>query len=143
MSDALRTLREHDRIVLARPRLRLDVRPFAGTWHKTNPAPQWIDRLVIQVKDGAEGDGLRVRIFGSQPPSPADWGEACAEALYASAIDASAGGAFVASYGFAAFDVEVEANLNLGLLIVATFVRWKRDGGADRFTREFFYRSAS
>jgi hypothetical protein len=37
--------------------------------------------------------------------------------------------------------VELQANLNLGLLVVATYVRFKEPGPyANRFTREFFRR---
>jgi hypothetical protein len=55
----------------------------------------------------------------------------------------SRAGAFAAHYRFDDFDVEVQANLNLGLLVVATFVTFRTAGPlSDRFTREFFYRTA-
>ena len=115
----------------------LDIAPLAGVWRKTNEAPQWIDRVVIR---GDNGNAV-VRIFGSAPPSPSDWGESRAETLYASSADSSSASALVTRYAFDDCDVDVEANANLGLLVVATFVRWRDGLRSDAFTREFFYRS--
>jgi hypothetical protein len=115
----------------------LDLSTLAGVWRKTNEAPQWIDRVVIRGDDG----NAVVRIFGSDPPSPPDWGESRAETLYASAADSSSASALVTHYAFDDCDVDVEANANLGLLVVATFIRWRDGLRSDAFTREFFYRS--
>lgn len=115
----------------------IDLSPLAGVWHKTNEAPQWIDRVVVRI----DGENAVVRIFGSAPPSRPDWGEAPAEAIYTSVADPSAATALLARYAFDECDVDVEANANLGLLVVATFVRWHGGPHSDAFTREFFYRS--
>ncbi len=115
----------------------LDLTPLAGVWRKTNEAPQWIDRLVVRIDDG----NAVVRIFGSAPPSRPDWGESPAEAVYTNATDLSTATAFLARYAFDECEVDVEANANLGLLVVATFVRWHGGQRSDAFTREFFYRS--
>ncbi|HEX7155107.1 MAG TPA: hypothetical protein VF618_26790 [Thermoanaerobaculia bacterium] len=113
----------------------IDLSPFAGSWRKTNEAPQWIDHLDARV----EGDALHVHIFGSDP---SDWGERRAEAVYATPADPAKGTAFLARYDLTDANVEVEANVNLGLMVVATWVRWKHDNGrSNAFTREFFYRS--
>lgn len=115
----------------------LDPTPLAGVWRKTNEAPQWIDRVVVHIDDG----NAIVRIFGSAPPSPPDWGESRAETIYASAADSASASALVTRYAFDDCDVDVEANANLGLLVVATFIRWRDGIRSDAFTREFFYRS--
>jgi len=115
----------------------LDLTTLSGVWHKTNEAPQWIDRVIIRGEDG----NAVVRIFGSEPPSPADWGESRAETLYASSAGSSNASALVTHYTFDDCDVDVEANANLGLLVVATFIRWRDGLRSDAFTREFFYRS--
>jgi len=115
----------------------LDLSTLAGVWHKTNEAPQWIDRVIIRDEDG----NAVVHIFGSAPPSPPDWGESRAETLYASAAGSSSASALVTRYAFDDCDVDVEANANLGLLVVATFIRWRDGVRSDAFTREFFYRS--
>ena len=115
----------------------VDLTPLAGVWHKTNEAPQWIDGLVVRIDD----ENVVVRIFGSAPLSRPDWGEAPADAVYTSATDPSTATALLARYAFDECDVDVEANANLGLLVVATFVRWHGGPRSDAFTREFFYRS--
>ena len=74
---------------------------------------------------------------------PADWGIVRTDNVYAGWLTSgdAAAGAFVARYAFPDADVELQANLNLGLLVVATYVRFKEPGPyANRFTREFFRR---
>jgi len=115
----------------------LDLTPLTGTWRKTNEAPQWIDRVVVRIDDGAPV----VRVFGSSAPSPADWGESRAETVYANAVDSKTASALMTRYSFDDCEVDFEANVNLGLLVVATFVRWRDGARSDAFTREFFYRS--
>ena len=66
-----------------------------------------------------------------------------AESLYAGAIDEATAAAFIARYDLGSLDVEMQANLNLGLLVVACFHRFKDGSGrGDRFTREFFYHAS-
>jgi len=127
------------------PRPRIAIETLAGSWKKTNDKPQWIESLIVETTGETEGDEIFVTIFGSSPPSPRLWGRARAETIYSGGIatgDARAG-AFATHYRFDDFEVEVQANLNLGLLVVATFVRFREAGRMnDRFTREFFYRDA-
>ena len=129
-----------DRPDLNPPRPRIAVETLAGSWKKTNDKQQWIDSLIVDT----EGDALYVTIFGSAPPSPPSWGRKRAEVLYSGGIGTgdTRAGAFTTHYRFDDFDVEVQANLNLGLLVVATFVTFRHSGPlSDRFTREFFYRA--
>ncbi|HEY0157951.1 MAG TPA: hypothetical protein VGF28_11750 [Thermoanaerobaculia bacterium] len=121
---------------------RIDIEPMAGRWLKTNDKPQWIGSADVKV----DGDRLMVRLHGGGlGPTPRDWGTVPTEAVYASRIDTSDAhaGAFVCKYAFDDFDVEVQANLNLGLLVIATYVTFRKPGPhANRFTREFFRRDA-
>ena len=115
---------------------------MAGEWVRTNDKPQWIGALDVR----ADGDGLLVRVYGGGAgPSPQEWGVARSTTVYAGALtsgDASAG-AFIAHYTLPDADVELQANLNLGLLVVATYITFRDKGQyADRFTREFFWRTA-
>ena len=128
-----------DRPDLKPPRPRIAIETLAGSWKKTNDKAQWIDSLIVDTV----GDDLYVTIFGSSSPSPQSWGRVRAEVLYSGGIGTgdSRAGAFAANYRFDDFDVAVQANLNLGLLVVATFVTFRNAGPlSDRFTREFFYR---
>lgn len=133
-------LRQWERAALPAPRPRVAVEPMAGTWVRTNEKPQWIGGLDVRV----DGDDLLVHVHGGGAgPTPADWGVARTSTVYASDLssgDARAG-AFVAHFTLPDADVELQANLNLGLLVVATFVTFREPGPhANRFTREFFGR---
>jgi hypothetical protein len=137
--EQLEFARGSEAVALPPPRPRIAVEPMAGRWLKTNDATQWIHRLDVRV----DGDALHVHVFGGASPSPADWGSVRSATVYASSFrngDAHGGG-FIAFFEFPDMSVELQANLNLGLLVVATFVRFHEPGPhADRFTREFFRR---
>lgn len=125
---------------LPAPRPRIAIESMAGTWQKTNGTPQWIDSLIVDVED----DRLFVTVFGSAWPSPPDWGRVRAGAVFGASVAdaASPAGGFIAHYRFDGMHVELQANLNLGLLVVATFVTFTEPGEfSDRFTREFFFRA--
>ena len=136
MPEASRIL---DEIDIPPPRPRTGIEAMSGTWLKTNDKPNWISRVVVETSD----DQLWVSVWGEQPPIAPSWGRVKASRLYASrpgSGDASAG-AFVAFFERDGMSIELQANLNLGLLVVATFVRFNEPGPyADRFTREFFFR---
>jgi hypothetical protein len=136
----LEIVRESERVVLPVPRPRVGIELMAGRWTKTNDTAQWIGGLEVTV----DGDALLVHVRGGGAgPTPADWGTARTDIVYGSSVsnaDAKAG-AFVARFELPEADVELQANLNLGLLVVATFIRFREPGAnADRFTREFFHR---
>jgi hypothetical protein len=106
----------------------IDLTPFLGRWRKTHEGPNWINSLEIRQ----DGGRLAVRVLGDT--SAADWGESTTESLYA--------GAFIARFACDEFTTELQANVNLGLLVVAGFHRFN-DHRANLFTREFFYQEAS
>lgn len=129
-----------DDIDIPSPRPPVDVGVMTGTWLKTNGKPNWISRLVVEEIDG----NLSVSVWGEQPPSPSFWGTAKASRLYASRPSSgdARGGAFVVFFELDGMSIELQANLNLGLLVVATFIRFREPGPlADRFTREFYFRA--
>jgi hypothetical protein len=131
-------LREWERVAPAPPAPRVAVELMAGRWLKTNEKAQWIGRVDIDV----DGDDLVVHVFGGGlGPSPADWGTARSEILYGSWLTSGDGlaGAFLCRFELPDASVEVQGNLNLGLLVVATYVTFREPGPhANRFTREFF-----
>jgi hypothetical protein len=134
----LKALRDHDRVEVSSP-APLDLEPFLGTWEKTNERPgQWIRRVAI-AREGARN--IAVHLWGGDPPSPQDWGASPADALFASAINGSTGAAFIARFDLGFLQSEMQGNVNLGLLVLAGYNRF-RDGSdrSDLFTREFFHR---
>ena len=136
----MKVLREHDRVETPSP-APLDLTPFLGHWTKTNEKPgQWIERVEIE-RDGDAN--IRIRLWGGDAPSPSEWGTVPASALFATAVDSSRGGAFIARYDFGFMQSELQANVNLGLLVLAGYHRFL-DGSSrsDLFTREFFHQEA-
>lgn len=127
-------------VTMTSPQPRIESEIMDGRWLKTNETPQWIDSLEIDTVGGQ----TFVHIHGSSAPSPPDWGRVPCTHVFANAPDttnARAGG-LIAHYDFDGMRVEVQANYNLGLLVVATFVNFKTPGPlSDRFTREFFFRA--
>jgi hypothetical protein len=117
----------------------LTLQPLAGRWIKTNhDDAQWIRAIDVD----ASGSKLRVRVHGDA--SASDWGEVETDDVYALAPDSQDGAAFVAHFTLPKHEVSLEANMNLGLLVVAAFTRRRDDPGAvGQFTREFFYRSGA
>ena len=140
MSEEVQACRRTEVVPPRAPRPRVGVEAMAGRWLKTSDGPQWIESLDVAV----HGDALRVRVHGgTTAPSPDDWGLAESEFVYASSLATgdARGGGFVTRYELGDMSVELQANLNLGLLVVATFISFRTPGPfADRFTREFFRR---
>ena len=133
----VQVLREHDRVDVP-PGSGMDLTPFFGKWARTNEVGgQWIERVEIQP-DG--DDGIRVHVWGADSPSPADWGAVRAEALFANAIASNTGSAFITRYDFGFMESELQGNVNLGLLVLAGYHRFRDGSGADLFSREFYRR---
>ena len=140
MSEGVQACRPAEVALPRAPRPRVGVEAMTGRWLKTSDAPQWIESLDVT----ADGDVLRIHVHGgTTEPSPADWGTVSSKIVYASSMATgdARGGGFVSQYELGDMDIELQANLNLGLLVVATFVSFRTAGAfADRFTREFVRR---
>jgi hypothetical protein len=110
----------------------LDVAILAGDWRNTN-AEGGIARIVCTP----QGDGtMRVRCFGRS----GDWGEVDAP-LYSFTFESRQAGAFSAVFDLGYEEVRVQANVKAGVLVVASFNRFKDDSGrSNYFDREFFHR---
>jgi len=141
MAEPSYSRRAHEDVTRSGPPPRIEAEVMDGRWFKTNDKLQWIERL--EIDSDTDAGETYVQIHGGAAPSPADWGRVRCDLLFANAADtanARAGG-FIAHYDFDDMRVEVQANYNLGLLVVATFVNFKTPGAlSDRFTREFFFR---
>ncbi|MBV9927199.1 MAG: hypothetical protein JOZ96_19435 [Acidobacteria bacterium] len=117
----------------------LDIAPLVGTWVNTKKDTGGFVRLAIAEREGR----LFLRAFAADTPELCDWGEveAFAYANNVASHKAVALSAFLDA-GFA--EVAFQGNLNLGLLVLVTFNRFKHDGErANYINREFFYRLKS
>jgi hypothetical protein len=112
--------------------------PLLGEWVNTNAWTRGIAKVVIS----RQGDGIFIRVLGASSPSPRDWGEAKADALYASSVGSSEAIALTATYDFGFLATRLEGNLSLGLLVIANFNTFRDGSGrSNYFSREFFYHS--
>ncbi|WP_089933473.1 hypothetical protein [Candidatus Entotheonella palauensis] len=113
----------------------LDPTSLLGTWMNTNGASGGMAKVILTLKDGA----LTVRVIGADEPEPHDWGEITA-AVYAKSVDSKDGMAFSATYDFGFMATHLQVNVKQGVLVIASFTRFKDDSGrANYFVREFFY----
>ena len=114
----------------------VDPAPLAGTWHNTNPAARGIARINLERTNGA----FTARVAGVGGAAPVDWGRAPA-IPFAHDAAARAAMAFRAAYDFGFQQVELQANVKQGVLVVASFNSFAAgDPRSSYFTREFFYR---
>ena len=108
---------------------------FCGDWTTTNGATKGITRIRIARRDG----GLVVHAFGASQPDLSDWGETQAE-VFIEAGDPSRIRAFRAVYDFGFLETHLQAKTEKGVLVVASFNRFKdQSGRSNYFSREFFY----
>jgi hypothetical protein len=116
-------------------RRRLDPANLAGRWINTNSHGRGIQEIAIDV----DRDEVRLRAFSIASEALCAWGTTQADGVYGSDVRAQTGMAFTARYDFGAFQTELQGNMNLGLLVVASF---NRVGalGHDYFAREFYRR---
>lgn len=111
----------------------LDLRDLLGDWRNTN-ASGGIARIVCE--SAVEGR-MAVRCHSDVR----DWGVVDAP-VFAFTFDGRNAGAFSAVYDFGFEEVRLQANVKLGVLVVATFNRFTDESGrSSYFDREFFYRT--
>jgi len=131
-------LRAGDRAELANDGVdrTIDVTPFVGTWVNTMRDTQSFVKLIVSDQDGK----LFVQAFAAASPELCDWGAVEAQ-VFADRVDSSKGAGFSAHYDTGSIDVAFQVNMNLGLLVLLTFNRFK-DGSsrANYINREFFHR---
>jgi len=136
--DSYKYTREEDRVQpegnLERP---IDVTPLLGDWRNTNTGSKGISRVVL-TKDG--GGGLTIAVFGSCDGSPQSWGEVKIDAVYAKGAGSLDPMGFQARYDFDFMETRLDANLSLGLLVIAGLNTFKDSSGrSNYFSREFFH----
>jgi hypothetical protein len=130
--------RAGDRAELARDGVdrTIDLAPFVGTWINTMRDTQGFVKLIVSSRDGK----LFVQAFAAAAPDLCDWGEIEANA-FADRVDSRKGAGFAAHYGTESIDVAFQANMNLGLLVLLTFNRFKDGSNRSNYIcREFFHR---
>jgi hypothetical protein len=116
----------------------IDPSPLLGHWINTNTTTPGMARVIVS---GSGGD-VSIRVIAASGPAPLEWGDADVEVVYSAGVHSAAAMAFVANYDFGFVETRVEANLSLGLLVIATFNTFRDGSGrSNYFAREFFYRA--
>jgi hypothetical protein len=113
----------------------VDLRELTGLWRNTKRDTRVIRELILRKSD----DGYELNAFGAG--APRDWGKVVV-IPHASGVDAQDPAGFLAVYNFDFMQMFLAANVNKGLLIIASYNTF-RDGSrrSNYFSREFFYRA--
>jgi hypothetical protein len=139
----------------------IDAGPLVGRWRNPDEGSGGISNLDLELRDGR----LYVRAAGFGPDGPIDWGEVPAELYsdismtgggrgavgpdaagqvppnYADLSSTGGGPAFLASFDHGFGKVDLQARLNLGLLVVAIYSEFTDDSGRPNyFLRPVFVR---
>src|SRR5437763_2507372 len=108
---------------------------LAGRWINTNLHTRGVQEIAIDI----DHDRVNLRAFSVGRERLCAWGATQADLICGSDVRAKTGIAFTARYDFGVFQTELQGNLNLGLLVVASFNRVGAIGN-DYFAREFYRR---
>jgi hypothetical protein len=137
--NAVQAVRADEKVESADPGpFEIDPSPLLGHWTNTNTTTPGIAGVAISGGDG----GLSIRVRAASGPTPREWGDANIEVVYSAGVHSRAAMAFVARYDFGLVETRLEANLSLGLLVIATFNTFRDGSGrSNYFAREFFHRA--
>jgi hypothetical protein len=120
------------------PRLRrsasnVDLSSLIGRWKSTRRDT----KVICELELARKADSYVLHAFGAG--APRDWGEVTVTP-HASNVDGQDATAFQATYDFTFMQLHLAANVNKGLLIIATYHTFC-DGSnrSNYFAREFFY----
>src|SRR5262245_59300351 len=116
----------------------IDASSLCGSWVNTNNETRGIQRVVLREIDG----DLHVRVTAAGPSGPIEWGEIKVASVYATDSGSRNAGAFEAHYDFGFMKALLQANLSLGLLVVAGLNTFEDESHrSNYFSREFYYRA--
>ncbi len=130
--------RKRDRLEGPLEPSRISTAPLVGSWINTNPE----SRGIVGVRFDTGSNDIAIEVLGAGEPGPIQWGAAPVCTPYARSIaDPEAEGG-TAVFDFGSTVTDLQANVNQGLLIVATLTRFSDGSGrANLFAREFFRRT--
>jgi hypothetical protein len=113
----------------------VDLGELTGLWKNTNRATR-VTRELTLTKNG---DVYELNAFGAG--APRDWGKIVVTP-HAGGVDAHDPAGFFGVYDFDFMQMFLAANMNKGLLIIASYNTFRDGSGrSNYFSREFFYRA--
>jgi hypothetical protein len=131
----MQLFRHQDDVAVQRSRQTLDPAALAGRWINTNAPGRDVCEFRIDIDDGR----VKLQPFGMTGKSLYAWGTAEADLICGNGVDSTTGTSFTAALKLGPCHVEFQGNINLGLLVVASFNRMGGKG-YDYFGREFYRR---
>lgn len=129
----MNVFRRQDEVLVQSGRRILDPAALAGRWINTNTHGVGVCEIAIEIDRGR----VKLQAFSASTNALCAWGTTDAALVCGTDVRSQTGMAFTAFYDFGAFQTELQGNLNLGLLVVASFNR-AGAGGHDYFAREFY-----
>jgi hypothetical protein len=116
----------------------LDHNLFTGMWVNTDPQSPGIQKVAL----AGSREGVRMHVYGAGAEGNVDWGVAEADTVYAANLASQAAMSFTGTYDFGFATAELQGNINLGLLVLASFNTFRAGGKqSNYFGREFFYQA--
>jgi hypothetical protein len=134
----MHAFRRQDDVMVQPGRRILDPADLAGRWINTNAHGRGVCEITIDIDRGR----VKLRPFSVAGKSLCAWETTEPNLVCGSNVNSRTGTAFTSLHDFGAFQTELQGNLNLGLLVVASFNRIGT-GGYDYFAREFYRRGDS
>lgn len=134
----MRSLRLIDRLAaveLSAERPALDLSQLPGLWVNANPETTGVALVEVAV----EGAEAAIRVYGLGGAGLLDWGWCRSVDPLTFGPASPRGGGFLARYDLGFATVDLQANLNKGLMVLALCTRFADGSGRpDYFTREYF-----
>ena len=114
--------------------LQVDFSPFVGRWKNTKNNSGQLPKVELTVRDNV----LYLHAYGAGSEGLIDWGEAACH-VYTDAVTSPTANAFITRFTFKAIDVEISANVKLGVLVIQTYTVFKDNSKRyNYYTREFY-----
>ncbi|HEX2163519.1 MAG TPA: hypothetical protein VHM02_06185 [Thermoanaerobaculia bacterium] len=128
--------RRMDRPPAGAPPAAVDPAPLLGRWESFDPATSGVLRL--DLRPGEDGL-LALRVTGAWHGGGRDWGAVAARPFAAAGFASPAAVAFHAAYDFGFAETTIAAYLNLRLLVVDAFTRYRDGLRAPVWSRDHLY----
>lgn len=117
----------------------VDLSPFVGSWTNTKEDSGQLPKVELRC----ENNQLYMKAFGAGKNELVEWAEEKCE-VYTDNIQKGTAIAFITKFQFDKIDVDITANVKLGVLVVQTYTKF-RDGSnrLNYYAREFYGPSQS